>query len=129
MPLVVVSYNPDFVTEKDRQTLGGLLQQIVASRLSCMDSRGKINPGGVEVRFTQNGREDVGTTNFGITILASEDEARLANQDERRMLIQHDLISHQREHSALSFTLCDDENFAWLLLAKGSFGRFESNMA
>lgn len=119
MPLVVVSRNPQILSDDQARRLGPDLQKIVAEALDGNDEEGsRLKPEEIEVRFRDNGPLDVNSSPFAVEVFANEYPSRKEDLEARVGQIAREL----RVHPAVPPSVIDDKGgFVWVMLAPAGF--------
>lgn len=118
MPLVIVTRNPELLSDREAVEIGPLLQQIVAAALTCEE--GKLTQDDIEVRFREAGPLDVGVKKLQIEVIANDYLSRRINLQQRTEQIGHQLQVHGNLSRWL-FGGKDTGNFVWVRLTPAGF--------
>lgn len=117
MPLVVVRYKPDRVSDHAMEALTGALPEIVALALHVEeDPEAHLSAEHVMVDTQEIGRYVVNANCFDISIDANEYPGRLANLDERRQAIAVAVRGVLANYGDLNLT-----GGVWVRLIRGSY--------
>jgi len=117
MPIVIVSRNPETVSDDLLGEILANLPAIVAGRLTCEDPGGELTVMDVEVWVLNSGPFDVNTKDLEIIIWANLFPDRLVNLDHRNAQMCSDL--YQNAHIPVRI-----KGFIWTLLQNGSYTEF-----
>ncbi len=124
MPLVVVTRNPQVISDESLPGLAAVLRNAVAVCLAVEEDGGSLTDDEIEVRFREPGPHDVNSLDLQIEIQANWFASRAANIDERVVYICEHVEDRWGEapHDVDLFT--GKRAFVWVCLMPAGFRMF-----
>lgn len=117
MPLVVVTRNPEIVTDEMLKPLAYKLQEIVVKNLEVLEKGGDLNVDQIEVRFREPGPHDINYSDLMIEVMANWFAERAENVQERSDWIGEDV----KKAKLLPDNVFGTDNFVWIFLGEAGF--------
>lgn len=124
MPLVVVTRNPQVISDKSLPGLAATLRHAVAVCLAVDEDGGSLTVEEVEVRFREPGPHDVNCLDLQIEVQANWFASRAANIEERATYIcEHVQDLWEEAPDDVNF-FTGKRAFVWVSLAVAGFRMF-----
>lgn len=122
MPLVTISRNKAKISDRLISDLIKDLPFIIARALNIDDNdAGKLNEKDIKIKVEDQGRYDINSLDFEVTIFANDYPERRTNLELRT---QHIVAGIENWRKKSGYHVSKEESYVWVILGVGAFQKF-----